>query len=103
MENTNNQNIMKPETPETNTENQTQKFSDLLAQFYKLKLAHYACAHFESSRPKYEELEGLFLAKLDELLQDKHRLDWILNRYTLSCGITREEVDEKMYELGVPF
>ena len=29
-----------------------------------------------------------------ELSKDKERLDWILNNYTLSCGITREEVDE---------
>ena len=35
-----------------------------------------------------------------DLLKDKERLDWILNSYTLSCGITREEVDEKMAELG---
>lgn len=35
-----------------------------------------------------------------ELLKDRERLDWILNNYTLSCGITREEVDEKMAELG---
>ena len=42
-------------------------------------------------------------SKMDELLKDKHRLDWILNSYTLSCGITREEVDEKMAELGVSF
>jgi len=65
---------MKPETPETNTENQTQQHceigcSDLLAQFNKLKLAHYACVHFESSSPKYEELEGLFIAKLDAIIQ----------------------------------
>mgnify|MGYP001555093163 CR=1 FL=1 len=38
--------------------------------------------------------------ELSKLRKDKERLDWILNNYTLSCGITREEVDEKMAELG---
>ena len=38
--------------------------------------------------------------ELSKLRKDKKRLDWILNNYTLSCGITREEVDEKMAELG---
>ena len=36
--------------------------------------------------------------ELSKLRKDKERLDWILNSYTLSCGITREEVDEKMAE-----
>jgi hypothetical protein len=35
--------------------------------------------------------------------KDKERLDWILNNYTMSCGITREEVDEKMAELRKHF
>jgi len=38
--------------------------------------------------------------ELAKLRKDKERLDWILNNYTLSCGITREEVDEKIAELG---
>jgi len=38
--------------------------------------------------------------ELSKLRKDKERLDWILNNYTLSCGITREEVDEKIAELG---
>ena len=38
--------------------------------------------------------------EIDALRKDKERLDWVLNNYTLSCGITREEVDEKMAELG---
>ena len=37
------------------------------------------------------------------LHKDKERLDWILNNYTMSCGITREEVDEKMAELRKHF
>ena len=35
-----------------------------------------------------------------DLMKDNERLDWILSNYTLSCGFTREEVDEKMAELG---
>lgn len=40
-------------------------------------------------------------SEMIELLKDKARLDWILNNYNLSCGITREEVDDKMSELGI--
>jgi len=38
--------------------------------------------------------------QMTDLMKDNERLDWILNNYTLSCGITREEVDEKIAELG---
>ena len=38
--------------------------------------------------------------EIAELHKDKERLDWILNNYTLYCGITREEVDEKMAKLA---
>jgi len=37
--------------------------------------------------------------QMTDLMKDNERLDWILNNYTLSCGITREEVDEKIAEL----
>ena len=38
--------------------------------------------------------------EIAELNKDKERLDWMLNSYLLSCGITREEVDEKMAKLA---
>ena len=47
----------------------------------------------------YDEIAEL-KGQLAELRKDKERLDWLLNNYTLSCGITREEVDEKMAKLA---
>ena len=47
----------------------------------------------------YEDGYKASESDMAELLKDKQRLDWILNSYTLSCGITREEVDVKMTEL----
>ena len=58
-----------------------------------------AQAHAKGYSDGYKAAESDMI----ELLKDKHRLDWILNSYTLSCGITREEVDEKMAGLGVSF
>jgi hypothetical protein len=47
----------------------------------------------------YDEVQEL-KGQIIELRKDKERLDWILNSYLLSCGITREEVDEKMAKLA---
>ena len=54
----------------------------------------------ESEYKRLEDTIEQLRAENAEILKDKERLDWILNNYTLSCGITREEVDEKIAELG---
>ena len=54
----------------------------------------------ESEYKRLEDTIEQLRAENAEIRKDKERLDWILNNYTLSCGITREEVDEKMAELG---
>ena len=54
-----------------------------------------AIAHAKGYEDGYKAAER----DMAELLKDKERLDWILNKYTLSCGITREEVDEYMSDL----
>ena len=52
----------------------------------------------ESEYKRLEDTIEQLRAENAEIRKDKERLDWILNNYTLSCGITREEVDEKMAE-----
>ena len=54
----------------------------------------------ESEYKRLEDTIDQLRAENAEIRKDKQRLDWILNNYTLSCGITREEVDEKIAELG---
>ena len=54
----------------------------------------------ESEYKRLEDTIEQIKTENAELRKDKERLDWILNNYTLSCGITREEVDEKIAELG---
>ena len=54
----------------------------------------------ESEYKRLEDTIEQLRAENAELRKDNERLDWILNNYTLSCGITREEVDEKIAELG---
>jgi len=54
----------------------------------------------ESEYKRLEDTIEQLRAENAEIRKDKERLDWILNNYTLSCGITREEVDEKIAELG---
>jgi len=46
-----------------------------------IRLLYYAALTFKPPQPK------------------EYMSKWILNNYTLSCGITREEVDEKIAEL----
>ena len=53
----------------------------------------------ESEYKRLEDTIEQIKAENAELRKDNERLDWILNNYTLSCGITREEVDEKIAEL----
>ena len=53
----------------------------------------------ESEYKRLEDTIEQLRAENAELRKDNERLDWILNNYTLSCGITREEVDEKIAEL----
>ena len=53
----------------------------------------------ESEYKRLEDTIEQLRAENAEIRKDKERLDWILNNYTLSCGITREEVDEKIAEL----
>jgi len=65
---------------------------------------------FSSDTPRTDEVPhnvaelAMHARKLErenaDLMKDNERLDWILSNYTLSCGFTREEVDEKMAELG---
>ena len=54
----------------------------------------------ESEYKRLEDTIEQIKTENAEIRKDRERLDWILNNYTLSCGITREEVDEKMAELG---
>ena len=54
----------------------------------------------ESEYKRLEDTIEQLRAENAEIRKDKERLDWILNNYTLSCDITREEVDEKIAELG---
>ena len=54
----------------------------------------------ESEYKRLEDTIEQIKTENAEIRKDKERLDWILNNYTLSCCITREEVDEKIAELG---
>jgi hypothetical protein len=56
--------------------------------------------HLEFSKDDFPAMLAEIREVNAELHKDKERLDWILNNYTLSCGITREEVDEKMAKLA---
>jgi len=71
-------------------------------QLAVIQLALEWCNAFgvDSDKESRENCVGAYVAGYGIGAEDSRRLEWILKNYSLSCGITRSEIDDKMKELG---
>jgi len=71
-------------------------------QLAVIQLALDWCRAFglDADKSTKENLVSAYVAGYGLGAEDSRRLDWILKNYSLSCGITRHEIDDKMKELG---
>ena len=82
------------------------KLSDRAAtrhdQFAVIKLALDWCREFglDSEKEVKENCVGAYVAGYGLGSEDSLRLDWILRNYSLSCGVNRFEIDDRMKERG---